>query len=78
MDRMDRMGGKIEEEKVDTEGFHVILYTVSGPTPSIFKVTGVGLGCPGCLATIPPRPFFGNLSPFEFALETLITGERGW
>lgn len=51
----DRTGGKIEEEKVDAKGFHMVLYTVSGQTPTVFKVTGVGLGWLGCLATIPPK-----------------------
>lgn len=71
----DRAGRKIEDEKVDVTGFHMILYTVSGQTPTIFKVTGVELGWLGCLATTPPqRLFFGNLSPFETVLETLVTG----
>lgn len=51
----DRTGGKIEEEKVDAKGSHVILYTVSGQAPTIFKVTGVELGWLGCLATLPPK-----------------------
>lgn len=57
----------------------MIIYTVSGQAPTIFKVTGVGLGWLGCLATLPPpkRLLFGNLSPFETALETPITG-MGW
>lgn len=40
---------------MDAKGFHMVLYTVSGQTPTVFKVTGVGLGWLGCLATIPPK-----------------------
>lgn len=69
-----RTGEKIEEEKVNAKGSHVALYTVSVKLPPSSRLQGWDWAGLVAWQHFPQRLFFGNLSPFETALETLVTG----
>lgn len=72
-----RREGERQNRKLILKESKVILYLIRGHVFTIFKVTGVGLGLgwlPGNTLSSTESFFFGNLNPFETALEALVTG----